>query len=173
MAAGWSVASNNTLEQGQWKSWTPTWNTGTDAFGATNVTWNNHRWTKVGGCVYAHGHALFQANSNFGYGGTWTLWFPGEWGGYADSAGGGRIIGDGWAAGYFRGGHFQMTMVNTLNGFAVPTYVQNVGGPSQNFNAGADNRDILSTSQLYWLSNNGATPVSMYYQLRFISDPNS
>lgn len=167
----WNVASNNTLEQGVWRDWTPSWKTGTDLWGATQMTNYNHRWTKVGGCVYAHGHINLGSTSNFGNGtDTWTLWFPNEWGSFVDSQTGGRFIGEGWAASSTRAVHFGITMINTFNGFAVPITVQHVGMEG-NFNAGADNTYALDRSRLQWISNGGA--VDMFYQLRFVTDPNT
>ena len=64
----WSVASSNTLEQGQWATWTANWNNGTGQWGASQMTQGNHRWTKVGGCLYAHGKLSLESTSNFGTG---------------------------------------------------------------------------------------------------------
>jgi hypothetical protein len=111
------------------------------------------------------------AGSNFGYGGTWTLWFPGEWGGFVNTEYGGRIIGDGFVTGNTRALHFHMHMVNTFDGFAVPVVVHNQGGPGQNFNAGADNRYILDTNTLSWIANGGF--ASLYYNFRFITNANT
>ena len=167
----WAEKTDSTVTLGKWADWTANWNTGPDLFGATNATAYNHRWTKVGGCLYAHGRYTMTAGSNFGYGGTWTLWFPSEWGGFVNTAAGGRIIGDGFATGSTRALHFQVHMVNTFNAFAVPVVVHNQGGPSQNFNAGADNRYILDTNTLSWIANGGF--ASLYYNFRFITDANT
>ena len=167
----WSVASSNTLEQGQWATWSSNWNTGTDQWGASQMTRNNHRWTKIGGTLYAHGHINLGSTSDFGTGtGTWTLWFPSEWGSFADTNSGGRFIGEGWAASATRGLHFYVTMINTFDGFAVPIFVQHIG-MAGNFNAGVDNTYAMDRSKLQWISNGGA--VNIYFQLRFITNPNT
>jgi hypothetical protein len=168
----WAEKTDSTVTLGKWADWTASWNNGTDQWGASNMTQNNHRWTKVGGIVYAHGSLAFTSASNFGTGtGTWTLWFPSEWGSFVNTQTGGRIIGDGWAAGSTRALHFHITMINTFDGFAVPIVVQNIGGPGQNFNAGADTYYPLNRDKLTWISNGSS--VSMHYSLRFITNPNT
>lgn len=167
----WNIAPNSTLEQGQWADWFSLWNNGPDLWDATHMTRKNHRWTKVGGCLYAHGKIELKSYSNFGNGtDIWVLWLPIAWGGFVDNRSGGRIIGDGYAAGNYRGLHFQVQMVNTFQGFAVMTAVEPTSGGT--FNNGADNVYNLNRSKLYWLSSEGASDVSIYFQLCFITDPN-
>ena len=63
-------------------------------------------------------------------------------------------------------------MINTFDGFAVPIFVQHIG-MAGNFNAGVDNTYAMNRDKLYWISNEGASPISIYYQLRFITNPNT
>lgn len=161
------------LTSGIWSNWSSSWNNGTDQWGASNMTQHNHRYTRVGGVVYAVGSLAFASNSNFGTGTAgWTLWL-GENFLFIDSADGGRIIGEGVVSGgteNSRALHFTLQMVNTFDVFAVPVPIQAVDpSHSGNYNAGCDNIVQFNRSLLQWVSNGG--PVKMNYQLRFITKP--
>lgn len=165
----WNVPHK--LTSGWWSNWTATWNTGQDLWGASNMTQYNHRYTKVGGTLYAYGSLHFTSNSNFGNGGAgWSLWLPHEWL-YPDTNGGGRIIGEGFVGcpdvPPYRALHFTLQMVNTFNVFATPVLVQPTG-QSGNYNAGADNLVTFDRTKLQWIANGGN--VNMYYSLRYITD---
>lgn len=146
--------TGDVLGMGKWASWTPDWITGTDKRGATNSVNLNHRWTVVGGTLYANGGIDMASNSNFGYGDTWTLWFPVEWYYFVNTQTGGRIVGDGIAfGGTGRALNFTLVMVNTYDWLAVGQFVRSTKVGGGNFHNGLDETLPLSTSSLSWVAN--------------------
>lgn len=169
----WNSGTN--LGGGAWQNWTPTFNTGTDLWNASNMTYYNCRWTMVEGTVYALGNFTLAAGTNYGNGTeVWTLWTPPEMPRYVDTDTGGRMIGKGHiydnADPPTNAAVLNLNAVNNFTFFYFDMIRYTVMGGG-NWNNGTYNRVDFKRSELSSLAGgNRALYVSWY--MKYIGETN-
>ena len=168
----WPAASN--LSGGQWQSWTPLFKTGTDLWDASNMTYNDCRFTVVEGTVYAVGNFVLAAGTNYGNGTEiWQLFLPSAIPAYADADTGARLIGRGFiydnADPPINSAILDMNAVNTFNSFFYFNLIRYTLAGGGNWNGGNYNRLDFKRSELSSFAG-GSRAIYCSWYMRYIGE---
>lgn len=170
---GWNEIGN--ITGGVWNSWTPLFQTGTDLWDASSMTYNDCRWTYAEGIVYATGNFVLDNGTNYGNGTDhWQLWLPSEMPHYVDTDAGGRIMGAGQVysnslASNPPTANFSVVAVNTFNSF-VSFPMHRYVGTGGDWNFGKYDTLTFNRSGLSSLGS-GVYGIYCSWYMRYIAEP--